>query len=128
MQSHMRRVFHLTEHAPGNIGQSLHAPRQARQGTYYTGAQQAFVNTPSLVDQMSNSPGYDEKTYVAHPAFDFDIPGQSQTTPKWDGWWDPGMVYTETVGQQNDGSEAEGLDSETDTDSSDTDTSSDLPS
>merc|ERR1712185_312153 len=71
MQSHMRRVFHLTEHAPGNIGQSLHAPRQARSGNYYSGAQQAFVNTPSLVDQMSNSPGYDEKTYVAHPAFDF---------------------------------------------------------
>ena len=66
-----------------------------------------------------------EKTYVAHPVFDFDIPGQSQTTPKWDGWWDPGMVYTETMGQDGNGSEAEGLDSETDTDSSDTDTSSD---
>ena len=35
LQSHMRRIFHLTEHAPGNIGQSLHAPRQARAGTYY---------------------------------------------------------------------------------------------
>ena len=73
LQSHMRRIFHLTEHAPGNIGQSLHAPRQARAGTYYQGAQQAFTSTPSLVDQMSNSPGYGEE-YAVHPAFDFQIP------------------------------------------------------
>ena len=73
LQSHMRRIFHLTEHAPGNIGQSLHAPRQARAGTYYQGAQHAFTSTPSLVDQMSNSPGYGEE-YAVHPAFDFQIP------------------------------------------------------
>ena len=128
LQSHMRRIFHLTEHAPGNIGQSLHAPRQARGGTYYSGAQEAFVNTPSLVNQMSSSPGYEEETYAVHPAFDFQMPSQQSqqnNSVLWDGYWDPGMVYAETTGQGGNDPDAEGLDSETTSDDSDTDTSSD---
>ena len=49
---------------------------------------------------MSSSPGYEEETYAAHPAFDFQMPSQQSqqnNSVLWDGYWDPGMVYAGAV-------------------------------
>eukprot|EP00969_Alexandrium_andersonii_P153764 6798911-Alexandrium_andersonii.AAC.1 len=36
MTSHMRRIGHILEHSPNNLGQLLRGSRQARPGEYLT--------------------------------------------------------------------------------------------
>eukprot|EP00969_Alexandrium_andersonii_P043488 1906752-Alexandrium_andersonii.AAC.1 len=40
LQSHMRRIGHILEHSPNNLGQLLRGNRQARTGEYYAGPEE----------------------------------------------------------------------------------------
>eukprot|EP00969_Alexandrium_andersonii_P144527 6391139-Alexandrium_andersonii.AAC.1 len=40
LQSHMRRVGHILEHSPNNLGRLLKGNRQARPGEYFAGAEE----------------------------------------------------------------------------------------
>eukprot|EP00969_Alexandrium_andersonii_P023945 1045140-Alexandrium_andersonii.AAC.1 len=46
LQSHMRRIGHILEHSPNNLGQLLRGNRQARPGEYFTGAEESEETNP----------------------------------------------------------------------------------
>ncbi len=45
LSSHMRRIGHLLEHSPNNIGQLLHANREAATGEYYSANIRGYLET-----------------------------------------------------------------------------------
>ncbi|MFM7987037.1 MAG: hypothetical protein ACKPKO_47765, partial [Candidatus Fonsibacter sp.] len=67
LSSHMRRIGHILEHSPNNLGQVLHGNRQAASGEYFTDTARGYLQTidytpaPSSflwADAPSSGPGW----------------------------------------------------------------------
>ncbi|MFM7988134.1 MAG: hypothetical protein ACKPKO_53360, partial [Candidatus Fonsibacter sp.] len=67
LSSHMRRIGHILEHSPNNLGQLLHGNRQAASGEYFTDTARGYLQTvddapvPSSflwADAPSSGPGW----------------------------------------------------------------------
>ena len=84
LQSSLRRVGHIVEHAPSNIASSLHGDRQARPGQYL--AQEAAYNTNSPSISQLYTDGYDNQPEAfgsdAQPAV---VQPQGESTSFWGG-------------------------------------------
>ena len=129
LQSHMRRIGHIIEHAPNNIGQSLMGGRQAKAGAYVS-AQAAFERTPGLTNCFFASSGYGDNANNQQCFANI-----QHANSNWDGYWgwypDTGTAVDGETGayaadsNMTDGGVPDHAESETDTDSSMSDTSSD---
>ena len=128
MQSHMRRLGHILEHAPNNLAQSLHGGRQARPGAYFgmdpSAAQGAFETNSFLANQFQTSPGYDQSgplddAFAYLGSTEYGV-GGSMSAAAYPGFYDPNQYSYQVDADGN-----MDYDSETGTESSGTDTSSD---
>ena len=89
LSGQLRRVGHVMEQAPNNLGQLLHGNRQARRGEYYTeGDQEQSHGSQDTSHQRAypTDTGAQQGEGVLWP------PAQSSTEPSWGGW-DQTMTY-----------------------------------
>jgi len=96
MQSHMRRIGHIMEHSPDNIGQSLFRPQQ-RQNAYWQTARDAFkTGNTQFQENFMSSPGYTQSNHNVSPA---EFQGIQEGETSWNGFISEDMTSYPAVSQ-----------------------------